>query len=93
MSKQFLDMAMKYDGCTEDNDLLINFCKKFNGTKINLRKTSWCAIFIGSVLNACGYIGTHSMMARSYLKWGIPILLKDLQPGDIMIKKRGLPWQ
>lgn len=58
-------------------------------------ETSWCAAFVGACLVDAGHNGTNSLAARSYLKWGEPVDLKDAQPGDIVIFWRGKPdsWQ
>ena len=34
-------------------------------------ETSWCAAFVGSVLEETGITSTRSAAARSYIKWGI----------------------
>ena len=47
----------------------------------------WCAAFVGAMLVGTGYVGTGSLMARSYLAWGtkIPKPIK----GAIVIFERG----
>lgn len=47
----------------------------------------WCAAFVGAMLADTGYVGTGSLMARSYLDWGTE-LTKPV-PGAIVIFKRG----
>lgn len=36
-------------------------------------ETPWCAAFVGGVLEKCGHKSTRSGLARSYLKWGVPL--------------------
>lgn len=52
---------------------------------IDPNQTSWCARFVEVMLSKGGYEGTHSLMARSYLQWGI----KTDHPriGDIVVFK------
>ena len=52
-------------------------------------EVAWCAAFVGACLFDAGIKGTNSLAARSYLKWGVPVDLKDAEPGDIVIFWRG----
>lgn len=47
----------------------------------------WCAAFLGAMLKRGGYQGSGSLMARSYLKWGVP--LQVAKPGAIAVLSRG----
>lgn len=54
----------------------------------------WCAAFVGAVLAELGIQNTGSLLARSYLKWGEPVDLKDVVPGDVVVISRGSSsWQ
>lgn len=55
----------------------------------------WCAAFVGSVLARVGLQNTGSLLAKSYLNWGVPVKrLEDANPGDIIILHRGTKsWQ
>ena len=55
--------------------------------------TSWCAGFVNAIERKCNAKGTGKLNARSFLKYGEPVDLADVQPGDIIVFKRGLPWQ
>jgi len=48
----------------------------------------WCASFICYCLEMVGMGSTNSMMAKSYLKWGVSTKMKPL-PGDIVVYWRG----
>lgn len=48
----------------------------------------WCSSFICYVVEKAGMGSTNSMMARSWLKWGISVR-KDPMPGDIVVYWRG----
>ena len=58
-------------------------------------EVAWCAAFVGACLFDAGIKGTESLAARSYLKWGQAVDLKDAQPGDVVVFSRGKPdsWQ
>lgn len=51
----------------------------------------WCAAFVGSMLKQAGREPSGSLLARSYLKWGVPI--KEPIPGSIVVFERGKSWQ
>lgn len=50
-------------------------------------RSPWCAAFANAVLNRQGYEGTNSLMARSFLSFGVPT--KQPKVGDIVVTKRG----
>lgn len=68
-------------------------------TGVDPVRTEWCAAFVNSVLNESGIPGSESvsdvpLMARSFLKWGQPVVKEDIQPGDLVIFPRGNQgWQ
>jgi uncharacterized protein (TIGR02594 family) len=47
----------------------------------------WCAAFMGAMLKRGGCEGSGSLMARSYLKWGVP--LQDAKLGAVAVLSRG----
>jgi uncharacterized protein (TIGR02594 family) len=58
----------------------------------------WCAAFVNSVLEESGIPSnkTHeySLMARSYLDWGVEVSPENIQAGDIVVFPRGTQgWQ
>lgn len=40
-------------------------------------ETPWCAAFVGAMLADAGLAGTGSAMARSYERWGTPVMNAD----------------
>lgn len=50
-------------------------------------ETAWCSAFVGAALERAGLASTRSLMARSYLDWGVPIATPD--PGAITVLSRG----
>lgn len=64
--------------------------KEFLG--IDPVRVEWCAAFVNSVLHEIGVEHTQSLMARSYLEWGVST--DTPSPGDIMVFSRGdAGWQ
>jgi len=49
----------------------------------------WCAWYSNGKLMSNGIPGTKSGMARSFLKWGVPVDEKDAKKGDIVVLWRG----
>jgi len=56
-------------------------------TPVDPTRTPWCAAFANAVLRRTGHEGTESLMARSFLSYGIKT--KDPKEGDIVVLKRG----
>jgi uncharacterized protein (TIGR02594 family) len=87
--------AYNYYGLDERNDR--QELKDYTG--VDPVRTEWCAAFVNSVLNESGILGSESvsdvpLMARSFLKWGQPVIKEDIQPGDLVIFPRGNQgWQ
>ena len=56
--------------------------------------TPWCACIINYCEREAGKKGTGRQNARSFLEYGLKVLLKDAKEGDICIFKRGTSsWQ
>lgn len=49
---------------------------------------AWCAAFVNSALQHEGIEGTHSNLASSFLKWGVPATGK-IQAGDVGVEPPG----
>lgn len=49
----------------------------------------WCAAFVGAVLAEVGVLPSGSLMARSYLTWGMNVPLQEARPGDVVVFPRG----
>lgn len=50
-------------------------------------ETAWCAAFVGACLERAGIASTRSLLARSYLEWGVAT--DDPAAGDVVVLKRG----
>jgi uncharacterized protein (TIGR02594 family) len=55
--------------------------------KVDPTRIPWCAAFANAILNKAGYEGTGSLMARSFLGYGIPTTYP--REGDIAVFSRG----
>lgn len=51
----------------------------------------WCAAYVGAVLAQVGLKPSGSLMARSYLKWGMDVPIHQARPGDVVVFARGKP--
>ena len=77
------------------NPIIAGMFAKSGHGEVKSDEISWCAAFVGACLFDAGIKGTNSLAARSYLKWGQAVDLKDAQPGDVVVFWRGSPdsWQ
>ena len=81
--------AQKYLGLSEIRDRSV--LRIFLG--IDPKTTPWCAAFVNAVLKEAGIKGTGSNLARSFLRWGVPVEGTP-ELGDIIVFKRGnSSWQ
>lgn len=70
---------------------IIAWIKGMFPNAVNDGDTPWCSIFMNFVAKECGIQGTGSGMARSWLKWGVPVKWEDRRPGDVVVFWRGKP--
>lgn len=85
-----LTLFMKFYGIIESLDgIVLKWIRSFFPEANNASKVAWCAILINVLCKLGGYEHTGTAVARDFLKIGVPIELKDIQPGDIMIFSRG----
>jgi len=96
MTAKFLDIAQSYVGLKEfagkaSNPTINEWFNEF-GYPYLKDDTPWCSLFANKVVTEAGYVGTGSLAARSWLKWGKP--LSKPVPGCIVVFKRGnSSWQ
>lgn len=89
---EWMALARSYLGTKEKpgrqhNAAIVAFFKDAGHSGVKDDETYWCAAFAGAALERCGIRSTRSLLARSYLKWGRPLLKP--QPGCIAVFKRG----
>ncbi len=70
-----------------DGAALSSFIKRTTGISIDPSVTPWCAAFVNAVLGSQGVQGTGSLMARSFLNFGMAT--DAPKPGDIVVLSRG----
>lgn len=79
---------------SDHNPKVMAYYKKAGHPEITNDEVPWCAGFVGAKLAEVGLIGTGSLLARSYEKWGNSVDLSDARRGDIVVLKRGnSTWQ
>ncbi len=65
-----------------------------NDIYIDPSTTPWCAVMVNVAERAVGNKGTGLQNARSFLKYGYKVAIKDAKRGDIVIFSRGgSTWQ
>lgn len=66
---------------------LIKLLSEGNEKRIDPSRIPWCAAFANAILSQAGYEGTGSLLARSFLGYGIPTTYPA--EGDIAVFSRG----
>lgn len=81
--------AKQWEGKTakKDRKELKDLFAGGNMPPVDPMRTPWCAAFANAILSRSGYETTNSLMARSFLAWGVKT--KDPKEGDIVVLKRG----
>jgi uncharacterized protein (TIGR02594 family) len=72
-----------------DNAHILAYYRDAGHAEIQHDETAWCAAFVGAMLQRSGLAPSGSLMARSYLKWGVA--LKAPRVGCIVVFWRGDP--
>lgn len=82
-------IAREWEGYNARKDRfdLKQFLSQGNDSAVDPLQIPWCAAFMNAVLKESGYEGTNSLMARSFLSYGIKV--KNPEEGDIVVFKRG----
>lgn len=76
----------EYSGKFNNNPRIIEYHKS-TSLGASEDEVSWCASFVGWVLQQAGYTNTKSALARSYLNWGSP--LSEPRYGAVVVFRRG----
>ncbi|MFA5958140.1 TIGR02594 family protein [Hyphomicrobium sp.] len=66
---------------------ILRYFRDAGDDNVETEATPWCAAFTGAMLKRAGTAGTGSLLARSYLEWGIK--LDDARLGAVAILSRG----
>lgn len=94
----WLALARKEDGVREtagsgSNPVVLQYYKDAGHPEITSDEVSWCAAFVGAMLERSGVASSKSLAARSYLTWGKK--LDRPKPGCVVVLWRTSPksWQ
>lgn len=93
------EIARGYIGTTEgpgpeNNPIIMAMYASVGHDWVEHDSVAWCAAFVGHCLEEAGIRSTRKLTARSYLDWGVPVEIADVQPGDIGVIPRGTSsWQ
>jgi uncharacterized protein (TIGR02594 family) len=70
-----------------DNPRVVRYFAEVHQSGVTHDEVAWCAAFLGACLERTGIRSTRSLMARSYLRWGVPA--DDGRLGAIAVLSRG----
>lgn len=88
------ELGVKEISGVKHNSTVVAYFRDAGHPQITDDETAWCAAFVGAMLARAGIKPTGSLAARSYLKWGTPVGLAEVKPGDIVVFQRGdSSWQ
>jgi len=78
----------------EHNPKVLAYYDDAGHPEIGNDEVPWCAAFVGAMIARAGGSGTNSLLAQSYLGWGVEVDISDAKPGDVVVFKRGSKsWQ
>ena len=88
-SNRVIAEAKKWEGKSVkvDRHELKNMMATGNKAPIDPARIPWCAAFANAILVRSGYETSGSLMARSFLQYGV--VTKDPKVGDIVVTTRG----
>lgn len=92
-----LDLAIAEIGTMEwangSNPKVVAYYRDAGHPEVKDDSVAWCAALVGAMLKRSGVKPSGKLTARSYLDWGAPVAVINIQPGDIGIIPRGASWQ
>jgi len=71
----------------DDKTRVLNYFRDVGHAEVKNDDVAWCAAFAGSCLERAGIRSTRSLLARSYLNWGLA--LAEPKPGCLVVLSRG----
>ena len=71
----------------QDNARVLRYFRDVGHGEVRHDEVAWCAAFVGSCLERTGNRSTRSLMARSYLSWGVA--LAEPKSGCVVVLSRG----
>ncbi|MCV0370831.1 TIGR02594 family protein [Filomicrobium sp.] len=69
------------------NDRILEFFRELGHDSVRRDEVAWCAVFLGASLERSGVTSTRSLMARSYVEWGVPLAAERF--GAVVVLSRG----
>lgn len=87
----WMELALKEIGTLEgkgsaNNPKVVAYYKDAGFPGVTQDAVAWCAAFVGAILARSGNPNTHSLMALTYEKFGVPLVTPIY--GCIAVKKR-----
>jgi uncharacterized protein (TIGR02594 family) len=81
------DLGVAEIAGTRDNSRVVRYYADVGHPEVSNDEVAWCAAFLGACLERAGVGSTRSLLARSYLDWGVPI--DEPRYGAIAVLSRG----
>lgn len=75
-------------GESAHNQTILDYAIAIGLNWIESDEVPWCAVFVSWVLFLLGLPYLKTARAADFLTYGVPVLIGDVRPGDIMIFKR-----
>lgn len=92
LKEAYKDLGLKEIHGSRDNQRIVDMFAESGHAWVKDDETAWCAAAVGAWLKRAGKVGTGSLAARSYQKWGKKV--KNPKRGDVVVFKRGnSSWQ
>jgi len=95
MYKNLISTALSYYGLKEvpgeENNLTImRWAKELGQTWVQNDETAWCSLAVNAIAAEAGYENScdsqpQPLMARSWLKVGVGVVLNDFKQGDVCV--------
>ena len=87
MTRAWADLGVREVPGPASNARITRYFRDVGHAAITDDETAWCAAFIGSTLERSGIASSRSLMARSYLQWGVATEVAER--GAITVLSRG----
>jgi uncharacterized protein (TIGR02594 family) len=87
------DLSVTEVSGTMANPRIVEMFSDAGHPTIKNDEVAWCAAATGSWLKRGGYEPSGSLLARSYLNWGAAVSMQNIVQNDVIVFKRGEPWQ
>lgn len=86
LAAAWAEFGVTEDEGSSDNPAIVQYAREIGQGSVTHDETAWCAAFAGAMLARGEQAHTGSLLARSYLNWGLEISVA--KPGAVAILDR-----